>query len=851
MASGTLRMGKKAINKAHMALIAQKIEAKATFSLGFSFLTQNRMSSLLLIVLIIAFFPIRLKKSVLFLCPPFFLLSSIEEEDVSRYAKRAMPRYENLLNDRQLAAVKTTSQFVRIIAGAGSGKTRVLTYRISYLISDMGVDPSKILAIAFTNKVATEMKQRASKLVSEMLGRQPYLSISTFHSFCARFLREEHRAFGYPIGFTIFDEDDKKQLIGNIAVELGYKKKDPFVKEATRFIDREKNKGRYPEDIDGNSLYSAEDKKFLEFYLSYEKAKESCVALDFDDLLLYTNRILKNDAAIRAKWAHRFDHILVDEFQDTNDVQFELMRLLTRPDTCVYVVGDPDQTIYTWRGANQSIILNFDKTYPGADTIILNENYRSTKNILAAANKLIAFNKKRVAKDLFTNGPDGDKIVTERQPKGEDEASWVAKKIKDIADGQRLENGDPDYRNIAILYRSSYMTRPFEMALKNRAIPYRIFGGLRFYERMEVKDMLAYFTLLTNPLDNIAFERIINVPTRGIGLASLDRIRQSAKEMAMSEYNYLLAVVEGKIESDLPTRVINSAKSFYDILEGTKKELQENLEVYSSVLEKMAKDLGYFEFISQEEDAEEDRASNVHALFDDINNFVSQNPDSTFEEYLQNVSLLSGQDDINDGNYVSLMTIHVAKGLEFDYVFLISFNDGAFPSLRSLEESGKDGEEEERRLAYVAFTRAKKKLFVSCNSGYSFATDSSAQPSRFFKEAGLVLPPTDGYYGSSWKPHFAEKKRSFFDDGPSFSRFEDQPHSKKREEPVFEAKPRTNGITDWEVGDRVHHEKFGDGSVVGVPDKSLIVVHFDIAGRKTLLASHPMISRICRKGGQA
>ncbi len=761
-----------------------------------------------------------------------------------------MPNYRETLNPKQLEAVETSSKYVRIIAGAGSGKTRVLTYRIAYLIGERRVNPSKILAIAFTNKVANEMKQRASKLVSEILGSSPFLSISTFHSFCARFLREEHKAFGYPASFTIFDEDDQKQLIGNIASEFGYKKKDPFVKNATLFINKNKTKGIYPEDISLSKNSLEDEKKYVQFYLTYETMKAACNALDFDDLLLYTIKILENRKDIRAKWASRYEHILVDEFQDTNDVQFHLMRLLTASETSVYVVGDPDQTIYTWRGANQSIILNFDRTYAGAETIVLNENYRSTKTILSAANKLITNNKKRIAKDLFTNGLEGDKIVTDCEPNSEDEAAWVSKRIADIANHQFMPNGDHDYRNIAILYRSAYMTRPFEMALKNRRIPYRIFGGLRFYERMEVKDMLAYFNLLVNPLDNIAFERIINVPTRGIGATSLDHLRQSAKMASESEYAHLMKMVYGEIPSCLSPKALNATKSFVQIIEETKNELNENLELYSSVLKKMATRLGYFDYISEEEDPEEDRVANVNALFDDISHFISDNPESTFAEYLQNVSLLSSQDDINDGNYVSLMTIHVAKGLEFDNVFLICLNDGAFPNQRSVAESGQDGEEEERRLAYVAFTRAKKNLYVSCNNGYSYTTDTNATPSKFIGEAGLSLPPGRGYYGGrSWKPKFASRDNDdgYYMDEPAHNDFGYEKAQPKEDY----SKPLTNGITDWRAGDRVHHERFGDGEVIKIIDTNIMVVRFETAGQKTLLSSHPMISKISSKGGDA
>lgn len=761
-----------------------------------------------------------------------------------------MPSYENLLNNRQLEAVKTTSQYVRIIAGAGSGKTRVLTYRISYLISEFHIDPSKILAITFTNKVAREMNNRASALVEDILGTSPFLAISTYHSFCARFLREEHRAFSYPAGFTIFDEEDQKQLISNIAVRLGYKKKDPFTKEATKYIYGHKNRGIYPQDISISSYNSELEKKLLEFYMLYEQEKTFCNALDFDDLLLYTRNILKNREDIREKWADRFDYILVDEFQDTNDVQFELLRLLCRYDTSVYVVGDPDQTIYSWRGANQKIILDFDKAFPNAETVVLNENYRSTKTILDAANKLIANNKKRVPKDLFTNGSKGDAIVSACLPKAEDEAEWVAKQIATISNTNKLPNGSVNYKNIAILYRSSYMTRAVEMALKNRGIPYKIFGGLRFYERMEVKDMLAYFSLLLNEKDNIALERVINVPRRGIGLTSIDKLREEAKSSNESEYIYLKkAVLEGAPNS-LPSNLLKNAKGFIEILEETKKELKDDLEIYSSILQNMAKRLGYFDYLTEEEEVGEDRVANVNALFDDIAQYIDKNPDSNFEEYLQNVALLSSQDDINDGNYVSLMTIHVAKGLEFDYVFVIYMNEGAFPNERALAESDRDGSEEERRLAYVAFTRAKKKLFVSCNRSYSFATDSSSSPSMYFKEAGISLPTGESYYSSnsSWTPNFMKKKKKpAFDSGY----FKDEDTYEEKEPSYSAPKAETNGITDWSVGDHVEHETFGEGVVVRIIGDNILQIQFDKVGRKSILSTFPKLTRTYRKGGTA
>lgn len=766
--------------------------------------------------------------------------------------------YRKLLNENQFEAVSSTSQYLRIIAGAGSGKTRVLTYRIAYLISEMGVDPSKILAISFTNKVAREMNERASKLVEDSLNISPMLHISTFHALCSRFLRIEHQAIGYPQSYTIYDEDDQNKLIRNCAAELGYKKGDEIVKNACKYIRSKKGRGIYPEDISISTEVFKDERECLKIYLNYEKRKSDAYALDFDDLLCKTIEILKNDEYIHQKWCNRFQHILVDEFQDTNDVQYELLKLLTNEKTCVYVVGDPDQTIYTWRGANQKIILDFDNYFPNAETVVLNENYRSTKKILSSANLLIKNNKKRVPKDLYTNGPEGDTITTYMGPTANDEADWVARKISGLANENKDSEGKPIFSNIAILYRSSYMTRSFEAALKDRGIPYKIFGGLRFYERMEVKDLLAYFNLLLNPLDDIAFERIINVPKRKIGDASIEKLRNESHRYGLSEYNYLLKLREEDLPTALQSRVLDPLNILIDRMEETKHKLTDNLEAYSAILKDFVTEIGYYEYLKENEEPDEDRIGNINALFDDINHFISNNPESSFAEYLQNVSLLTAQDDINGGNFVSLMTIHVAKGLEFDNVFIICMNEGSFPSDRSLAETNRDGEEEERRLAYVAMTRAKKKLFCSCNSGYSYVTDSSARPSCYFKEAGLNINRTGAYFSDSFAKPFKKKTSKYggWDDGfypdDSNDDFFDSPKPKKVEKKVEPIKkPTTNGVKFWQVGDIAHHEKFGDGAVVSIIDKNIIVINFDGVGKKTLLGTHPMLSKVKSVGGDA
>ncbi|NCA96364.1 MAG: ATP-dependent DNA helicase, partial [Methanomicrobia archaeon] len=415
-----------------------------------------------------------------------------------------MSEYQKLLNERQYEAVSSSSQFVRIVAGAGSGKTRVLTYRIAYLIGEMGVFPENILAFAFTNKAAGVMRERAIKLVPDA---ENHLRLSTFHSFCARFLRSEIGILDLPSNFTIFDEDDQEKLLKGVAQELNYQKKDPIVKSAFSFIGGHKTEGRYPEDVILRDDAYPEQKECLKFFHLYEQRKTEQKALDFDDLLLRTIEILENNARIRTKWANRFAHILIDEFQDTNDVQYKLVKLLMKEGTSLYVVGDPDQTIYTWRGANQNIILNFNKDFPTAETIVLNRNYRSTQVILDTANRLISHNRMRVPKDLYTRNDGGEKIETERSFSREAEATWVVREIEKL----KKTKIDFSYRQVAILYRSSYITLPFEKELEKCKIPFQIFGGTKFFQRREVKDVIAYFRLLYNPFDDISFERIINV----------------------------------------------------------------------------------------------------------------------------------------------------------------------------------------------------------------------------------------------------------------------------------------------------------------------------------------------------
>ena len=762
--------------------------------------------------------------------------------------------YASLLNPSQLQAVTTRSQYVRIIAGAGSGKTRVLTYRIAFLLNDLQADPSSILAVTFTNKAANEMKARVEQLCPN---QTQFLTVSTFHSFCAKFLRRNASYVEFPSSFTILDEDDVEKMVKDICAEKGYKKADPFVKSALHFIDKCKTKGLYPENVSLSDRPGSDQKECLEVYEKYEQTKRSMLSFDFDDLILVTLKILENFPEVRERYQRRLRHILIDEYQDTNDVQYKLINLLVSGRTSVYVVGDPDQTIYTWRGASQGIILDFPKDFDPCEDIVLDRNYRSTKTILEAANRLIAHNKKRVEKNLYTEEEQGSAILAKRFETAEEEAKFVVDKILDISGA----SWPVDFSKIAILYRASYLTRPFEAEFAANSIPYRIFGGLRFYQRKEVKDVLAYFSLLENDLNDVAFERIVNVPRRGIGDTSIRKIKLEAQAAGLSEYQYCAHIQEYP-DTDIPTKAVNALTLLIARMEKVKKELAEGLETYGAILRRFITDIDYYAFIVEDQGIDEDRAGNVNALFDDVNRYINEHPESTFSEYLQNVSLLTSQDDMNGGNYVSLMTIHVAKGLEFDNVFIIGMNEGAFPSVRAQTEKGMDGLEEERRLAYVAMTRAKKFLCLTTNSAYTYTTDSHATPSQFFEEAGVKLPESrrredsffrypssssSSYKGkSSWKSvSFQDRNKDFFGDD-DFDPFDEKP-ARKTEAP----KQENNGITDWRVGDNVNHDKFGEGTVVEVIDESIIVVSFQTAGKKTLLSSHPMIHRLPKKGAEA
>ena len=704
------------------------------------------------------------------------------------------------LNDKQKEAVIDDSKHLRIIAGAGSGKTRVLTMRIAYLIEQKHINPKNVLAITFTNKAANEMKNR----ISEMLGvAGDGAFISTIHSLCVRILKEEIGVFGYPKNFTIVDGDDQKTILKEAYKEFNIDKKDLSYGSALDYIANCK----YEELSYEKAMDQAYGEKKLvdkaNVYKYYDERLKSLYALDFDDLILFTVRLFKLHKDILKKWSSKFIYIHVDEFQDIDKTQYELIKLLSSTHDNVYVVGDPDQTIYTWRGADVNIIVNFDKDFKNTKTIILNQNYRSTNNILEGANSLIKYNKSRVPKDLFSENGDGDKIVHKTLPDETSEAYYIVSCIQSL-----LKQGY-EYNDIAILYRSNYLSREVEKVFIENRIPYVIYGGIRFYERMEVKDILSYLRLIVTG-DDLAFQRVINQPKRGIGQKSIDTIFSLAKENNISMYEVVKQGLFAKNQSVL--------ESFVDMVERWKSSLDGKPleEVLTDVFEQS----GYRSMLEKENETE--RIENVKSLIDDIKDYQETYPGSTLADYLSMISLYTDKANTDGSASVSLMTIHASKGLEFKVVFVVGLSEGIFPSERTMLEQ--KGVEEERRLAYVAYTRAKEKLTLTDTSSFSYVVNSAKTTSRFVNEVD------EKYIEHLDKPVL--KQQSVFD----------VPFTTKISsiEPKKEAPRRPSR---YRKSDVVIHKIFGEGVVVKC-DGDFVTVAFSYPhGTKTIKADHPSIRK--------
>lgn len=699
------------------------------------------------------------------------------------------------LNPAQKQAVQTVDGYLRIIAGAGTGKTRVITHRICYLIEHVKVAPYRILALTFTNKAAKEMRERVSHLLGQT---DNSVMICTFHALCVRILKEDIEHLHYPKSFVILDGDDQKSILKQIYKQLNIDSKMFPYPSILGYISNQKNQGSKPKDLITLNQEMGFDTIKPQIYDLYEKEKNKQHALDFDDLLLFVDHLFDQFAPILEKWQSRFQYVHVDEFQDTNDIQFSIVKKLIAKHQNLCVVGDGDQTIYTWRGANADLILNFDKIFSNVKTITLDTNYRSTKNILNVANQLIDHNQQRLKKTLRTDNVQGQTIEYKTFMSEEQEAAHVADRIRELCNYQ-----DVSFRQCAILYRANYLSRPFEQALINKQISYRIFGGLKFFERKEVKDMLAYLRLSAFK-DDLSFLRVINTPKRGIGDKTLNQIAIISKTHNISLFE---ALKQTEFSKALQIRI----SQFIDLIDQTSK-----LDSINDKLEYLFVHSGYKDMLKLDNDQQ--RIENVEELVQSIIAYQDNSGNYDLIDYLHEIALYTSGDEKESGDFVSLLTIHAAKGLEFDYVFLIGLNQQDFPSQRALEEDSQQIEEE-RRLAYVAFTRARKQLFLTGNSGYHYMNQSFRTPSIFIDEA---LPNEN-------KPKSFERQKM-----PLFF----------KKSNVLEDRLVSTANVSWKIHDKLEHEKYGQGIIVAIDDDILDVAFNVDIGIKKILSTTKFIKRI-------
>ena len=605
------------------------------------------------------------------------------------------------LNSAQQEAVQTLSGPVLILAGAGSGKTKTLTHRIANLIAN-GVPPYEILALTFTNKAAREMRERLAGLL-EMDNNFSFMPwMGTFHSICVKVLRIEAENVGLSKNFVIYDTDDRLALIKRAMKELHINDKSIKPRACEAAISKAKNDGEDPDEMLAKAFYPNQ-KQIAEVYERYEDMRMKADAVDFDDLLLYVAKLLRQRTDIRAKWRRKFQHILIDEYQDTNHIQYEIVKLLVNDQMNICCVGDDWQSIYSWRGADFTNILNFERDFPGAKVIKLEQNYRSTQNILDAAQKVITKNTQRRDKELFTEEGKGAPVEIHGARDEQDEARYVAGIIK--------KSGRP-LNDFAVLYRTNAQSQAFEKAFMEYRIPYKLVGGVRFYDRKEIRDIVAYLHLIVNPRDIISFTRVVNVPARGIGEKSVQKI------------------LEGDIDG-LTGKAAKAYLKFADILEGLRKKNAEGANP-ADIIEELLKKIDYRGYINDGDKLKaEERNENLTVLIGEAGAYA------TLDEFLADAALMSSADEEAGKDAVTLMTLHAAKGLEFPIVFLVGMEEGLLPHVRSMDEPAEDVEEE-RRLAYVGMTRAMQELFLTyAQSRFAYGGRSYNFPSRFLQDLGF------------------------------------------------------------------------------------------------------------------
>lgn len=743
------------------------------------------------------------------------------------------------LNPMQQEAVFHTEGPVLVLAGAGSGKTRVLTHRAVYLIEEKGVNPWHIMAITFTNKAAGEMRERIDKLVG--FGSES-VWVSTFHSTCVRILRRYIDRLGYDTNFTIYDTDDQKILMKDICKRLKIDTKIHKEKSFLGVISSAKDELISPEEFTLRAAGDYSKERQAAVYREYQAELRKNNALDFDDLIVKTVELLQNDVEVLNNYQERFRYIMVDEYQDTNTAQFHFIKLLAEKYRNLCVVGDDDQSIYKFRGANIKNILNFEEIYPDAKVIKLEQNYRSTCNILNAANGVIANNVGRKVKELWTENEEGEKVNFEQFDTAYEEADYIAKDIQ-----EKIREGRFEYGNCAILYRTNAQSRLFEEKFVVSNIPYKIIGGVNFYARKEIKDLLAYLKTIDNGRDDLAVRRIINIPKRGIGVTTINRVQDYASEQELSFYNALRAADEISTIGKAGIKI----KSFVNLIQ-TMRSKEKYLSV-SQLLQEIIEETGYVaELEAENTDEARARIENIDELVSKAVAYEQAEESPSLSGFLEEVALVADIDNLQEGSdYVVLMTLHSAKGLEFPNVYLAGMEDGIFPSYMTIISEDPADIEEERRLCYVGITRAMKNLSITCAKQRMIRGETRySKVSRFVKEiprdllGGMVREQkTQTEASETSRQSFrqnASKVKPVFSTRNTYQ-------AKSYQSNSFSSSSTDKISLEYNNGDRVKHMKFGEGTVTQIVEGGRdyeVTVDFDRVGTKKMFASFAKLKKV-------
>ncbi|NFO30633.1 DNA helicase PcrA [Clostridium botulinum] len=746
---------------------------------------------------------------------------------------------KSLLNKEQYEGAITIDGQLLILAGAGSGKTRVLTYRMAHMIENIGIAPYNILAITFTNKAAKEMKDRVISLIGS---KAENMWISTFHSTCVRILRREIDKIGYTSNFTIYDTSDQKVLIKECMKLLNINDKDISDQEILSKIGKAKDTMQTAQSFMRQNESNFREKKIAEAYEMYQRRLKENNALDFDDLIFKAVELFKSNPEVLDFYQNKFKYIMVDEYQDTNGAQYELIKLLASKYKNICVVGDDDQCIYQWRGADIQNILDFEKDYPNAKVIKLEQNYRSKSNILNAANVVIVNNANRKSKVLRTEQEAGDKIKIYRAFSDSDEGDFVSKQIAEIKSKENKE-----YKDFAILYRTNAQSRIFEESLRRRGIPYKIVGGTRFYDRKEIKDILAYLKAIVNPRDDVSLKRIINVPKRSIGDATVSKIQEFANSFELDMWD---ALMEVRTIPTLTPRNANNIEVFTNLMEEF-MSLSETAAI-SVLIESILKDTGYLKQLEASKEIEDkSRIENLKELVSDAVDFEKNNEDKSLAAYLEKVSLVQDTDKIEEQeDTIVLMTVHSAKGLEFPVVFMVGMENGIFPGNMSFEKESEM--EESRRLCYVGITRAKETLFMtSAEVRRVFGRTVAYSQSDFINE---IKPDLKEYVngnriglGNGSNSNVKTQKNDSYNNPHSLRSTIRKEFSKPSNTSVNDNNPEYLNANEITLGRKIQHEKFGVGTIVSIQgsgDDKKLTIAFDKQGVKNLMLSFAKLKAI-------